>query len=166
MQLSKSALQPCSSGEAGGETKPNPASAALSLPGFSPQQVNSLSKLFLKDRSDPTPIPAYQIPIFVTVPGSHLKHKRNVKTREQYKRKKAAQALHVTVQEVDHSQEVDSLRISVEKEASKSTVLKRMTLWNCVATSLHAVISRFGMTSFGTIMIQNGVIGMRRMGVG
>ena len=102
------------------------------------------------------------MPIFVAVPGSHLKHKRNVKTREQYKRRKA-QAHHVTIQ----VQEVERTGIKsyiVEKEASEHVVLQ-LGAWS-MATSLHAVISRFGTSFIGTIMVQNGVIYMRRMGVG
>ena len=55
-----------------------------------------------------------------------------------------------------------SVRISVEN-ASKHVVLQP---WIMAITSLHAVIS-FEMASFdGTIMVQIGAIGMRRMGVG
>ena len=67
------------------------------------------------------------MPIFVAVPGSHLKYKRNVRTHQQYKKKALAkaQAKHVTVQvqKEDHIQEIDSVR-SVEN-ASKHVVLKR-----------------------------------------
>ena len=122
---SKSTMQQCSSGEPSGETGPNAAVAGPdleSLPGFSPEQVTSLSRLFSDILSDPTP-PTYHMPIFVAVPGTHLKHKRNVKTRNQYKKKKAqakaqAQAQYVTIQ----VQEEDSMQITVEK-TSKHVVL-------------------------------------------
>ena len=149
MQLSQSTMQPC--GEFGGETSLNAAAATLALPGFSPEQVDSLTKLVLNILSDPEP--PIQMPIFIAVPGTHLKHKRNVKTREQYKKKKA-QAQHVTVQ----VQEVERMGIKayVAEKASKH-----------VTTSLHAVIPWFGMALFdGAFMVQNGAIGMRRMGVG
>ena len=55
------------------------------------------------------------MPIFVAVPGSHLKHKRNVKTREQYKKKKA-QAQHVTVQVQEF--ERTGIKAYVAKKAS------------------------------------------------
>ena len=108
--------------------------------------------------SPPTPPP--------TQPNSLAKKKRNQKTRNQYKKKAQSQAQRVMVQEVEHTydQEVDLIRIGVEK-SSKYVVLQ----WNNVATSSHghAVISYVGMTSFdGMIMVQNGAIGMSRMGVG
>lgn len=81
-----------------------------------------------------------------------------MKTPEQYKKKKA-QAQHVTVQ----VQEVDSVRISVEK-ASEHVVLPG----DYVATSSQAVILCVGMTVMmqPTIMVQNAAIWMPRMGVG
>ena len=103
------------------------------------------------------------------------KKKRNQKTRQQYKRRKAqAQAQRVTIQEVEHlyGQEVDLVRISVEKASKHEAFVKsgvKSVAWNgisTVATSWHAVISCVGMTSFGMIMVQNEVICMRRMGVG
>ena len=103
-------------------------------------------------------------------PNSLAKKKRNQKTRQQHKRKQA-QAQGVTIQEVEHTygQEVDSLRISVEKVASKPEVfvksVKSVTWFGISTTSWHAVISYVGMTSFDG-MIMNGVIGMSRMGVG
>ena len=107
-------------------------------------------------------------PPFLTSPA---KKKRNQKTRQQYKKK--AQAQRVTIQEVEHlyGQEMEHLdvQISVEK-ASKHEALIKSVAWNgipTVATSWHAVISCVGMTSFdGMIMVQNGIICMRRMGVG
>ena len=149
----KSAMQLCSSGEPGGETGPNAAVAGPdleSLPGFSPEQVASLSELFLDILSDPTPL----TPL--------AKKKRNQKTRNQYKKKAQSQAQRVTIQ----MQEVDSIQISAKK-VSKHVVLHRKAPWDWMATSWHAVISYVGMASFiGTIMVQNGVICMRRMGVG
>ena len=162
--------QPCSSGDLSGEPSLSAPTASLSLPGFSPEQVNALTKLFLDILSDPEPPePPYQMPTFVAVPGSHLKHKRNVRTRQQYKRRKAqakAKALRVKIQEVDHSQEIEhsEVQISVEN-ASKHVVLKRKAPWDCVATLLHAIIAFIGIM-VKPIMIQHGAIGMRRMGVG
>ena len=164
-------MQPCR--EADGEIKPNSATAVLSLPGFSSQQVDSLSKLFSNILSDP--ISTYQMSIFIAVPGSHLKHKRNVKTREQYKKKAKAKAqAHVTVQvqeaeytqEVEHTQEVKhSVRIIVEK-SGKHVFLQS---WNWVTTSPQhaAVISYIEMASFNRmILVQNRAICIPRRGVG
>ena len=119
----------------------------------------TIARTAQSDLSPPTPPP--------TQPNSLAKKKRNQKTRQQHKRK---QALRVTVQEVEHTygQEVDSLRISVGKVASKpEAFVKSVTWFGISATSWHAVISYVGMTLFdGMIMVQNGVIGMSRMGVG
>ena len=171
---SQSAKQPCSFREFGGETKPNAAVNQAPIPGFSQEQSISIRGLMTAfqialdnvldqhfgplQQSNPTPPPP------PTQPSSLVKKKRNQKTRVQYKRKKAqAQAQHVTIQ----VQEVDSVRISVEKVASKHVVLKRIPPWDWMTTSLHAVISWFKMTLFdGAIMVQNGAIGMHRMGVG
>ena len=120
------------------------------------------------------------MPIFVAVPGSHLKHKQNVRTREQKKKKKAqAQAQRVTIhiqevahiQEMDHIQEVKhSVQISVKKKAGKHVVLQRVQsgAWKMATSPQHAVISCFEMASFidGLIMVQNGAICMPRTGVG
>ena len=120
---SKSATQPCSSGELGGEAGPNAAAAYLSLPGFSPEQIDSLTKLFLAILSDPDPEP----PTYVAVPGTHLKHKRNVRTRQHHKKKQAqAQRSTSQVQEVEHSygQEVEHLDVQISAEkTSKHVVL-------------------------------------------
>ena len=81
-------MQPCSFGELRGETGPNVATAGLiptSLPGFSPKQVDSLTKLFLAILSDPDLDP--EPPTYVAVPGTYLKHKRNVRTRQHHKKK-------------------------------------------------------------------------------
>ena len=75
------ATQPCSYGESGGEMNPNAAAAGpsiASLPGFSLEQIDLLTKLILAIPSDP------ESPL-----TSPAKHKRNMKTRVQYKRKKA-----------------------------------------------------------------------------
>lgn len=60
------------------------------------EQIDSLTNLFLAILNDLEPS-THQMPIFVAVPGTHLKHKRNVKTREQQQKKKKVQAKHVTV---------------------------------------------------------------------
>ena len=99
---------------------------------------------------------------------SLAKRKRNQRTRKQHKRKKAqAQAQRVTVQELDHMQEVDLVQISVEKASKHEAFVKSLT-WNGIPTvAWHAVIPWIGMTSFdGAFVVQNGAIGMRRMGVG
>ena len=168
---SKSATQPCSFGELGGEAGPNAATAGLSptsLPGFSPEQIDSLTKLFLAILSDPDPVP----PTYVAVPGTHLKHKRNVRTRQQQKKKKAqAQAQRSTsqVQEVEHSygQELEHLDVQISAEkTSKHVVLHRKAPWDWMATSSHALTPFVGIMMEPTIMIQNGAIRMPRMGVG
>ena len=68
---------------------------------FLPEQVESLSKHIATILIDPEPPPTYQMLISVAVPASHPKHKRSVKTLEQYKRKKAQANVSVQVQEVD-----------------------------------------------------------------
>ena len=76
--------------------------------------------------------PTYQMPIFIAVPGTHPKYKRNMKIREQYKRKEAqAQVPHVTVlvQEVDHIQEVECTRLkSCIGKAAKCGVERQGTI--------------------------------------
>ena len=119
----------------------------------------SIARQTPQSQSDPSPpTPPQQQPNLLA------KKKRNQKTRQQHKRKQAqAKAQRVSIQEVEHTygQEVDSLRISVGK-ASKHVFLQY--IWECC---WHAVISYVGMTSFdGMIMVQNGAICMRRMGVG
>ena len=170
---SQPASQPCSSRDPGGESKPNQAP----IPGFSHQQSVSIRGLMTAfqialDQSfdqhfgpvqQPSPSPPTPPP---TQPNSLAKKKRNQKTRNQYKKKAQSQAQGVSmvqVQEVDRSQEVDSLQISVEKEASKHVFLQY--IWECC---WHAVvISYVGMTSLnGMIMVQNGTIWTPRMGVG
>ena len=157
--------QPCSSGDLSGEPGLHAVTAGLnnaaihaSLPGFSLEQVNSLTKLFLDILNDPEPTPpSYQMPIFVAVPGSYLKYKRNVRTRQQYKKK--AKALRITSQEVEQS----DVYISVEKDG-KHVVLKRKSPLDCVATLLYAIIAFVGIIPM--IMVHHELIGMRRMGVG
>ena len=101
--------------------------------------------------------------IFVAVPGSYLKHKRNVWTRQQYKKKAKAKTLRITSQEVNHSE----VHISVEKEASKHVVLRHKAPLDWSTTSLRAVIPYVGMALFDQmIMVQYEPIRMRRMGVG
>ena len=80
-----------------------------SNPGFSTDQITAACEQIRRLLQQPNPTPStqpitYQMPIFVAVPGSHLKHKRNVKTRGQHTRKKEAQGQRVRmqVQEVDH----------------------------------------------------------------
>ena len=118
-----------------------------------------------------------------TQPKSLAKKKRNQRTRQQHKKAKA-QAQRVTtmqVQEADYIQEVEhaygqevehlDVQISVVKASKHEAMAKSFVnsvTWNwipTVATSWHAVIRCFGMTSF-VGMIMNGVIYMRRMGVG
>ena len=146
MQFSSQAItQQC------GETKSNAAAAGLSfapLPGFSVEQTSSILSLFsqvFNRQPNPTSTPP--------------------PTQSNSLTKKKTQAQRVTAtqfQEMEHS-----VQISVEKEASKHVVLHRKALWDCVATLWHAVISCVGMTSFGgMIMVQNGAIWRRRMGVG
>ena len=87
----------------------NAAAATLSNPSFSSDQITAAFEQICRLLQQPDPTPSaqpitYQRPIFVAVSASHLKHKRNVKTREQHKRKKKAQGqrVRIKVQEVDH----------------------------------------------------------------
>ena len=111
------------------------------------------------------------MPIFMAVPGSHLKHKRNVKTRQQYKKK--AQAQRVTIQkEMEHldvqssgEAAVKCTRFGAAFPAGKHVFLQSLD----VATSPQhaAVISCVGMALFDEmILVQNGAICRPRMGVG
>lgn len=87
------------------------------------------------------------MPISVAVTGSHLKLKRNVKTRQQYKTRKAqAKAQQV----IDHIQEVESVQVSEAGHDSQT----------------NAGIPFVGIMMEPLVMVQNGTIGMRRMGVG
>ena len=94
---------------------------------------------------------------FLAVPGIHLKYKRNVKTREQYKRKKAEAQLYVTFQQVQEVKHLD-IQISVEKETSKRVVLYRKAPETSIATLLHAVIPCIGIIMEPMIMIQHETI--------
>ena len=111
-------------------------------------------------------------PTYVAVPGTHLKHKRNVRTRQHHKKKAQikAQAQSIQVQEVKHSygQEVEHLDVQISAEkASKHVVLHHMAPWDWMATSSHAVTPYVEMIMMEPmIMIQNGAICMPRMGVG
>ena len=168
-----------SCGESGGEMMPNAAVNQTTLPGFSAEQISSILKLFQavsnqrvgplqQPIQQPSPAvnsfsPYYSSSYAVRFAGQEEAKTR--KTRNQYKKK--AQAQLVTIQEVKHSygQEMDSVRISLEKVASKHVVLQ---LWDWMATSLHAaVISCVGMPSFdGMITIGCGIMWRLRMGVG
>ena len=109
-----------------------------------------------------------------TQPKSLAKKKRNQRTRQQHKKAKA-QAQRVTtvqVQEADHIQEVEHLdvQISVVKASKHEAMAKSFVssvTWHWIPTSAHwhAVIPCVGMALFDG-MITNGVIGIRRMGVG
>ena len=157
-------------GDFSGESQPSQAP----LPGFSAEQTSSIFKLIQtifeqpvgplqQPVQQPNPTPPSPPTPPPTQPISLAKKKRNQKTRQQHKRK---QALRVTVQEVDHMQEVKLVQISVEQMASKHVVLQVMGAW-AMTTSLHAVISRVGMTLFdGMIMDQDETIWRPRMGVG
>ena len=168
---SQPAKQPCSSGEFGGETKPNAAISQAPLPGFSAEQTSSIYQLFqaiFDQRVGPLQQPVQQPN--PTQSTSSAKKKRNQKTRNQKKAKAQAQAQQVTVQvqEVDHIQEMEhSVQISVGNVASKHVVLHHQAPWDWMATSSHAVISWIGMAFFDElIMVQNGAIWRPRMGVG
>ena len=113
------------------------------------------------------------MPIFVAVPGTHLKYKRNVRTRQHYKKKQAkqAQAQRSTsqVQEVEHlyGQELEHLDVQISAEkTSKHVVLHCKAPWDWMATSSHAVTPFIGIIMEPTIMVQNGAIRMPRRGVG
>ena len=122
---------------------------------------------------------AYELikfPTLVTVPGTHLKHKRNVRTRQQYKRRRT---LRVTIQEVEH-----------EQKPRKHVVLERIKLvpLNQVATapsywhvairwdgghmSLQPALQRFEYCWYAVIqmdgitMVRHGTSGMPRIGIG
>ena len=130
----------------------------ISIPGFSPEQISALSKL-ISDAVDQA-LDRHFGPLQQPDLTSPIKKKRNQKTRQQYKKKKAqAQAQRVTIQEVDHIQEVEHL------EAGKHVFLQS---WKVATSPQHAVISCFEMASFidGLIMVQNGAICRSRMGVG
>ena len=179
-----------SSMQPSGEVLPNAAIAGLnipSIPGFSQEQNIGLRNLMTAfqiamnrafDQAFERHFGPLQQPIQQPNPTPSLpltsaaKKKRNQKTREQYKKKKAqAQRVTMRVQKVEHSydQEVEHLevRINVEK-ASKHVVLHRQAPWDWVATSpQHAVISCVGMALFGgMITVLNGAICMPPMGVG
>ena len=106
-------------------------------------------------------------PTLVAVPGTHLKHKRNVRTRQQYKRRKA---LRVTIQEMEHSSQV---RVEHVNKPRKHVVLKRtkQVPWDGSHTSLqtslqqseywYTVIQMDGMT-----MVSHETSGMPRIGIG
>ena len=83
-----------------------------------------------------------------------------MKTREQYKKKKA-HCVTVQVQEVDHKHTV---QCSLEKMPNEHVVLLRKAPWDWMATSLHAVILFVGIM-MEAVMIQIAVICMPRMGV-
>ena len=109
---------------------PNAAAAGVrttSNPSLSTDQIiAAFEQIYrLLQQSDPTPFsqpnfapPTYQLPTFISVPGSNRKRKRNVKMREQHERK------HVT----DQIQEVERTKFRAylaEKEASKHVASDR-----------------------------------------
>ena len=139
------------------------------------KQIATQKALQAAQAIPPTPpTPQSDPPSPTQQPNSLTKKKRNQRTRKQYKQRKA-KAQRVTIQEMEHSygQEMEHLdvQISVEKVASKHEALIKSVAWNgipTVATSSrwHTVIPWFGMALFGMILVQNGVICMRRIGVG
>ena len=109
--------------------------------------------------------------------GTHLKHKRNVRTRQQYKRRRT---LRVTVQpsvkEVEHPSQ-----IRVEQKPRKHMVLERTKLvpsyWHEAIrrdrdhTSLQPALQRFECCWYTVIrwdgtMVRHGTSGMPRIGIG
>ena len=113
-------------------------------------------KDFFNQRYGPLPSPSIQ-PIRVK------KIKRNLKTRQQYKRRKAQS----NVMDQSDSQEVEHTYVAdVKKEASKHVVLYRMVPWDWSVTSRwHAAIQSDILIN-GMIMIGCWTNGRRRMGVG
>ena len=107
---------------------------------------------------------AYELitfPTLVAVPGTHLKHKRNVRTRLQYKRRKA---LRVTIQEVEH-----------EQKPRKHVVLKRTKLipWDGSYTSLQTSLQQSESCCWSAVIQMDGITmvhdetsGMPRIGIG
>ena len=161
---------------------PDTAINQYSLPGFSPEQIQSLINLIqiiisqAFDRhfgpyQSSTSIQPTTQPVTRQSSNSLAKKKRNLRTRNQKKKKAQAQA-HVTVQvqEVDqsHVQEVDyvpKVRVCVKKTPSNHVVLKRSVQWIC--TSLYTVIQSDWMAMVaGMMIIEYGVNRMRRLGVG
>ena len=131
---------------------------------------------------------AYELitfPTLVAVPGTHLKHKRNVRTRQQYKRRRT---LHVTVQSSVKEVEYPS-QIRVEKKPRKHVILERTKLvpldqvamvpsywhvamqWDGGYTSLQPALQRFECCWHAVIrwdgtMVRRGTSGISRIGIG
>ena len=156
---------PCSSGDLSRELLPNAAITQLSIPDFS--VINSLIADAINLLSQPIPSPpTHQIPFFIPVPGTHLKHKRNVRTRQQYKKRRMLR-LTVSSQEVDQSDVKEVEHHTVEREDSKHVFLLRSQrdwstcCWHAAAAAIQSEVLMDGM-----IMIERWTNGMRRLGVG
>ena len=169
-------MQPSSPRETCGERLPNAAIAGLnmiSIPDlsierfnhhFKASEVNWIATLQAGPPFTPillSDVPIAPIPTPSVQPITHQKKKRNQKTREHYKKKKAQ--AYVTIQEMKY---VPKVRICVKKAPSKHVALKRTAPRDWIATSLHVIVSWVRVPMMDGMVMIFRVDEMSRLGVG